>query len=126
MPRAKRGFKRRRRANKTLDRAEGFVLGRCTEFRRAAEAVNRALSYAYRDRRRKKRTFRSLWITRISAATRISGLSYSEFFGALSKNEIRLNRKMLSEIAIHDPAGFDALVQSVAKDAPRPTSTSAA
>src|SRR5690348_5695808 len=98
MPRAKRGFKRRRRHNKILDRAEGFVLGRKNKIRRAAEAVDRAFVYAYRDRRAKKREFRQLWIARLSAAANQNDISYSRMIAALKKAEIRLDRKILSDI----------------------------
>jgi large subunit ribosomal protein L20 len=85
MPRAKRGFKRRRRHNKVLERASGFVLGRKNKFKRTAEAVDRAFGYAYRDRRVKKREFRTLWIARLSAATAGNDISYSRFIFALKK-----------------------------------------
>ena len=112
MPRAKRGFKRRRRVNKVMDRAEGFVLGRKSQFRRAAEAVDWSLEYQYRDRRRKKRDMRSLWISRISAACQANDLSYSRLIWGLGKAEVNLNRKVLSDIAIHDPKGFSAIVET--------------
>jgi large subunit ribosomal protein L20 len=118
MPRVKRGFKRRRRIKKIFKRAEGFVLGRSALYRRTKEAVDRALVYAFRDRRVKKRDFRSLWITRISAAVQQYGLSYSKFTGGLKKSNVELNRKMLSEIAIHDAAGFSAIVEEVRSAAP--------
>src|SRR6476659_8300405 len=102
MPRAKRGFKRRRRHNKVLKRAEGFVLGRKNKFKRAAEAVDRSFIYAYRDRRVKKRDFRQLWIARLSAATNTNEMSYSRMISALKKAEVKLDRKVLSEIAIAD------------------------
>jgi len=113
MPRAKRGFKRRRRHNKVLDRAEGFVLGRKNKFKRAAEAVDRSFIYAYRDRRVKKRDFRALWIARLSAAASLNGLSYSRMIAALKKAEVKLDRKVLSDIAIADPKGFSALMDQV-------------
>ena len=118
MPRAKRGFKRRRRHNKILDRAEGFVFGRKNKIRRASEAVDRAGIYAYRDRRVKKRSFRQLWIARLSAAANASGISYSRLIPALDKAQIKLNRKMLSEIAIHNPSDFAAIVDQVRSLAP--------
>ncbi len=118
MPRAKRGFKRRRRHNKVLDRAEGFVLGRKNKYKRTAEAVDRAFIYAYRDRRVKKREFRSLWITRIAAAASSHDISYSRLIAALTKAQIGLDRKVLSEIAITDPKGFGAIVDSVRSLAP--------
>ncbi len=113
MPRAKRGFKRRRRHNKVLKRAEGFVLGRKNKFKRAAEAVDRAFGYAYRDRRVKKRDFRQLWIARLSAAASALDISYSRLFAALKKAKVSLDRKVLSDIAIQDPTGFKAIVEQV-------------
>ena len=113
MPRAKRGFKRRRRHNKILDRAEGFVLGRKNKLKRAAEAVDRSFIYAYRDRRVKKRDFRQLWIARLSAAAGENGVSYSRMIAAFKKAEIKLDRKVLSDIAIVDPKAFTAIVDQV-------------
>ncbi len=118
MPRAKRGFKRRRRHNKVLDRAAGFVLGRKNKFKRTAEAVDRAGVYAFRDRRVKKRDFRQLWIARLSAATSQCQISYSRFIAALKKAQIQLDRKILSDIAITDPQGFNAIVEHVRSLAP--------
>jgi len=118
MPRAKRGFKRRRRHNKVLDRAEGFVLGRKNKFKRTAEAVDRAFIYAYRDRRAKKRDFRQLWIARLSAAANNNDMSYSRMIAALKKAEIKLDRKILSDIAIADPKGFSGLIDQVRSLAP--------
>lgn len=118
MPRAKRGFKRRIRRKKILKKAEGFVLGRKNQAKRTAEAVDRSFMYAYRDRRAKKRDFRTLWIARLSAALANSDLSYSRFMFAMKKAEIRLDRKVLSDIAIHDPKGFAALVDQVRSLAP--------
>jgi large subunit ribosomal protein L20 len=118
MPRAKRGFKRRRRANKILERASGFVLGRKNLIRRAAEAVDRANIYAYRDRRVKKRQFRQLWIARINAAAQTLDISYSRLQGALTKAGVALDRKVLSDIAITEPAVFAEIVQQVRSSAP--------
>jgi large subunit ribosomal protein L20 len=118
MPRAKRGFKRRRRHNKILKKAEGFVFGRKNKIRRAAEAVDRAGIYAYRDRRAKKRDFRGLWISRLSAAVQGNDMSYSRFISALKKAEVKLDRKVLSDIAIADPSGFAAIVNQVRSLAP--------
>ena len=118
MPRAKRGFKRRRRTKKILDKAEGFVLGRKNKIRITAEAVDRAGVYAYRDRRAKKRDFRQLWIARLSAALNGNEMSYSRFISALTKAEVKLDRKVLSDIAIHDPRGFTAIVDQVRSLAP--------
>lgn len=118
MPRAKRGFKRRRRHNKVLKRAEGFVLGRKGLYRRTAEAVDRAFVYAFRDRRAKKRDFRGLWISRLSAAASNNDISYSRLIAALKKANIEVDRKILSDIAIADPSAFSAIVNEVRSLAP--------
>jgi large subunit ribosomal protein L20 len=118
MPRAKRGFKRRRRVKKVLDKAEGFDFRRKNTFRRAYEAVVKAHVYAYRDRRRKKREFRGLWIERMNGALQGLDMNYSRFICALKKSNVLLNRKWLSEIAIHDPKGFEAIVTTVRGNAP--------
>jgi large subunit ribosomal protein L20 len=110
MPRAKRGFKARRRRNKVLKLAKGFRGARGKLFRSATEAVDRALNYAYRDRKVKKRDFRALWIARINAAARENGLSYSRLVHGLKKAEIGLDRKILAQVAVVDPAGFSAIV----------------
>jgi large subunit ribosomal protein L20 len=119
MARAKRGTKRRARRNKILERASGFVLGRGVQAARTAEAVDRAGVYAYRDRRAKKRDFRQLWIARLSAALSGNDMSYSRFVGALKKADVRIDRKVLSDIAIKDPAGFSAIVNEVRSHAPK-------
>lgn len=113
MPRVKRGFKARRRRNKTLKMAKGYRGARSRLYKTATEAVDRALKYAYRDRRVRKREMRGLWIIRISAAVKQHGLSYSRFIGALKKANIALDRKVLSEMAIHDPDRFGQLVKMV-------------
>lgn len=113
MPRAKRGFKARRRRKKVLKDARGFRGGQSKLFRTATERLNRANQFAFRDRRAKKRDFRALWITRINAATNNLGLSYSRFMNGLKKLNIELNRKMLSELAIHSPNVFTDLVSQV-------------
>lgn len=118
MPRAKRGFKRRRRHNKVLKRAEGFVLGRKNLYKRTAEAVDRAFVYAYRDRRAKKRDFRQLWIARLSAAAGDNNISYSRLISALTKAKVELDRKVLADIAIVDPQAFKAIVEQVRTLAP--------
>lgn len=117
MPRAKRGFKARRRRNKILKLARGYRGGQSKLFRTAVERVNRALQFAYRDRKVKKRDFRSLWIVRINAATKQYGLSYSRFIHGLKELNIDLNRKVLSEMAIHEPKAFEALVNQVKEKA---------
>jgi large subunit ribosomal protein L20 len=113
MPRVKRGFKARRRRNKTLKMAKGYRGARSRLYKTATEAVDRALKYAYRDRRVRKREMRGLWIIRISAAVKLHGLSYSRFIGALKKANIALDRKVLSEMAIHDPERFGQLIKMV-------------
>jgi large subunit ribosomal protein L20 len=106
MSRVKRGFKARRRRNKVLKLAKGYRGARSKLFRSATEAVDRALNYAFRDRRVKKRDFRSLWIVRINAASRINGLSYSKFIFGLKKANVQIDRKVLADIAVTDPNGF--------------------
>jgi large subunit ribosomal protein L20 len=119
MPRAKRGFKRRTRRKKILEKASGFVLGRGVQAARTAEAVDRAGVYAYRDRRAKKREFRQLWIARLSAALNSNDISYSRFMGAMKIAKVDLDRKVLSDIAIRDPQGFTAIVNEVRSFAPK-------
>lgn len=111
MARVTRGFKARRRRNKVLKLAKGYRGGRHRLYRTATEAVDRALSYAYRDRRNKKRDFRRLWITRISAAAKQNGTSYSQLMGGLRKAGVELDRKVLSNMAILDPSGFSQVVK---------------
>ncbi len=112
MPRVRRGFKARRRRNKILTLAKGYWGRRSRIFRTAKEAVDRALVYAYRDRRVKKREFRALWIARINAAARINGISYSALMGKLKKSRIDIDRKVLSDLAISDPACFSTIVKA--------------
>jgi large subunit ribosomal protein L20 len=104
--RIKRGFKARRRRKKVLKLAKGFRGGRSKLYRTAADAVDKALMYAYRDRRQRKRDFRRLWIVRINAAARMNNLSYSKFINGLKKADVTLDRKVLAELALTDPAGF--------------------
>jgi large subunit ribosomal protein L20 len=113
MPRAKGGFKTRRRRNKVLERAKGYYGAKSRLYRVATEAVDKALQYAYRDRRAKKREFRSLWIIRINAAARAFGLSYSQLMSMLKKANIPLNRKTLADMAYNDPPAFSQLVEKV-------------
>ena len=115
MPRVKRGFKARRRRNKVLKQAKGYYGGRSKLFRSAQESVDKGLTYAYVDRRKKKRDFRSLWIQRINAALRVIGLSYSQFIGALKKANISLDRKVLADMAARDVAGFQKVVEAAKK-----------
>ncbi|MCP4681459.1 MAG: 50S ribosomal protein L20 [Desulfobacterales bacterium] len=110
MPRVKRGFKARRRRNKILKKAKGYREGRSNQFKAATISVNRGSMYAYRDRRVRKREFRRLWIMRINAAARENDSSYSKLMGSLGKAGIDLDRKMLAEMAVHDPVAFAELV----------------
>ena len=107
--RVKRGFKARKRRKKVLKLAKGFRGGRSKLFRTAADAVDKALMYAYRDRRVRKRDFRRLWIARINAAARMNNLSYSKFIRGLKLANVRLDRKVLAELAISDPSGFSKI-----------------
>ena len=111
MPRAQKGAATRQSKVRWFKKAKGYRGGRRKQWRRVKEAVVRAGVYATRDRRRVKREYRSLWIIRINAAVQERGLTYSRFLAGLKLAGIALNRKMLSEIAIHDPATFDALVE---------------
>lgn len=111
MPRVKRGTNRRDYRRKTLRLAKGYFLTKSKLNRSAQEAVEKALRYGYVGRRLKKRSFRSLWIVRINAACRTSGISYSKFINGLKRAGIDLNRKILAEIAINDATGFGALVE---------------
>jgi large subunit ribosomal protein L20 len=113
MPRVKRGVTARARHKKILALAKGFRGRRKNVFRIAKQAVMKAGQYAYRDRRAKKRVFRQLWIARINAAARGLGLTYSKFIAGLKKAQIELDRKVLSDMAIHDPAAFAAIVDKV-------------
>jgi large subunit ribosomal protein L20 len=113
MPRAKGGFKTRKRRKKVLEKAKGFYGAKSRLFRIATEAVDKAMQYAYRDRRVKKREFRALWIVRINAALRALGLTYSQFMAKLKKSDIVLNRKTLADMAYNDPAAFNQLVEKV-------------
>src|SRR6187397_2187696 len=113
MPRTTGGPGHSRKRKRVLNRAKGFRAGPGTLYRQALEFTRKADVYAYRDRRQKKRHFRSLWITRLNAALKERGVSYSRFIPALALSGIGLNRKMLSELAITDPAAFDAIVAAV-------------
>lgn len=113
MPRAKGGFKTRRRRKKILERAKGYYGSKSRLYRIATEAVDKALQYAYRDRKVKKREFRALWITRINAATRAIGMTYSQFMAGMKKAEIGLDRKALAHIAYNDPEAFKHIVETV-------------
>jgi large subunit ribosomal protein L20 len=113
MPRAKGGFKTRRRRKKILEMARGYYGAKSRLYRIATEAVDKALQYAYRDRKNKKREFRSLWIIRINAALRAVGMNYSQFMAGLKKANISLNRKALADMAYNDLAAFNQLVEKV-------------
>jgi large subunit ribosomal protein L20 len=121
MPRAKGGSKTRQRRKKVLKQAKGYVGGRHRLYRTAAETVLRAGAFAYRDRRQKKRAARGLWIIRINAACRGLGLSYSQFMAGLRKAGVLLDRKILAELAVTDPAAFAKLAET-AKSGPGPAS----
>ncbi len=126
MPRVKGGPVHGRKRKRVLKRAKGFAMGPGTLYRVAKEFVQKAGVYSFRDRRAKKRQFRSLWIVRLSAAVKARGLSYNRFIPALADAGIELNRKMLSELAISDPVAFDAIVEMVRPHIRQPQKKSAA
>ena len=111
MPRVKRGVVAHRRHKKVLKQAKGYYGARSRIFRVAKQAVTKAGQYAYRDRRQRKRQFRSLWITRINAQSRANGLSYSRFINGLKKADIALDRRVLADLAVHDKPAFAAIVE---------------
>ena len=111
MARVKRGVNTKKRHKKVLKQAKGYYGAKSKLFKPANQAVMKSLNYAYIGRRLRKRDFRKMWIARINAATRQNGLSYSKFINGLKKAEIEVNRKMLSEMAIHDEEGFSKLVE---------------
>ena len=111
MARVKRGVVAKARHKKVLDKAKGYYGARSKVYRVAKQAVIKAGQYAYRDRRQRKRQFRALWITRINAAARLNGLSYSRFMNGLSKAGVEIDRKVLADIAVHDAAAFAALAE---------------
>ena len=115
MTRVKRSVRGRARHKKVLKLARGYFGNKSKLFKVANQQVMKSLSYAYRDRRNKKREFRRLWITRINAAARLNGLSYSRFMNGLSRAQIALDRKVLADIAVRDPAGFTALCEQARK-----------
>ncbi len=116
MPRATNNPAGKRRHKKVLARAKGFYAGKKNLYTPAREATERAMAYAYRDRKRRKRDFRRLWIVRINAAARDNGLSYSHFISGLKRAEVEIDRKMLADLAVRDSAGFARLVE-IAKGA---------
>ena len=113
MARVKGAMHTRKRRKKILKLAKGYRGAKSKLFKTANQAVMKSLTYAYRDRQQKKRNFRQLWIARINAAARMNGISYSKFMNGLKKNGIEINRKMLAEIAVSDPAAFTKLVEKV-------------
>ncbi len=117
MPRVKRGTKRRKKRAKILKLAKGFWGARSHNYRTAKEAVERALQYAYRDRRARKRDFRRLWIIRIKAAAEENGLSYSRFIHLLKEKNIELDRKILADLAVNSPKTFFRIVEKVKESA---------
>ncbi len=115
MPRVKGGVKTRRRHKKVLKQAKGYRGGKGRLYRQASETVDRALQFAYRDRRVKKRMMRRLWITRINAAVRAEGLTYGRFIDGLQKAQVEVNRKIMADLAVNDPQAFGALVETAKK-----------
>ncbi len=113
--RVKRGFKARRRRNRKLKLVKGFVGSRRRIYRQAMETLRRALAYSYRDRRQRKRDFRRLWISRISAASKANNLSYSRFIYGLKQANCEIDRKVLADIAVRDPKTFTSLVELARK-----------
>jgi large subunit ribosomal protein L20 len=116
MARVTRGTRGTRRRKKVLKMAKGYTGGRGRLLRTATEAVNRAMYYAYRDRKVRKREFRQLWITRINAAARLNGLSYSQFINGLRRAKVSVDRKNLSYLALSDPEGFSKIAQLARKN----------
>src|SRR3954463_4888874 len=110
MPRVKRGTKRRQRRKKILEQASGYFLTKSKLYQAAQEQVQRGLKFAFAGRRQKKRQYRSLWIVRINAACKLNGISYSLFINGLKRAGIELDRKILADIAVNEPAGFTSLV----------------
>ena len=111
MPRVKRGTKRRAKRKKILDRASGYFLTKSKLYRAAKESVERGLKFAYSGRKQRKRQYRSLWIVRIGAAAKLNGISYNRFINGLKKAGIELDRKILADLAVNDPAGLKSLAE---------------
>ncbi len=120
MARVKRGVVAKARHKKVLNKAKGYYGARSKVYRVAKQAVIKAGQYAYRDRRVRKREFRALWITRINAAARVNGLSYSRFMNGLSRAGIEVDRKMLADLAVHDAAAFTALAEQAKAELAKP------
>ena len=117
MTRIKRGVLKKKKHSKVLKQAKGYYGSHSRSYRLAKEELLKSLSYSYRDRKTKKRTFRSLWITRINAAARSNGISYNEFINGLKLANVDINRKVLSDIAVNDPAAFTSLAEIAKKQA---------
>lgn len=115
MARVKGAVKTRARRRKVIKQAKGYFGTKSINFKVAKQAVMKSLQYAYRDRKANKRNFRKIWITRINAAARINGMSYSKFMNGLKLSGIELNRKVLADMAINDPGGFASLVEQAKK-----------
>ena len=113
MPRSNSSVPRHKKHRKLIKLSKGYYGVRKSNYRAAKDAVEKGLQYAYRDRRQRKRNFRSLWIIRINAAVREHGLTYSRFISLIKENNIMINRKTLSNIAINDPEGFSAIIKSI-------------
>jgi large subunit ribosomal protein L20 len=111
MARTKHSVASHKRKKKVMKQAKGFSGGRSKLYRSAKEAVNRSLTYAFRDRRAKKRDFRKLWIARINAAARLNGMSYSRFINGLKRSNVEINRKVLAEMAVNDSEAFSKLAE---------------
>jgi len=128
MPRVKRSVHARKKRRKVLEQAKGYWGLKSKSYTRAKEQVEHSLVYAYRDRKNKKRTFRRLWIVRINAAARANGLSYNQFVNGLTKAGIELDRKVLADLAVSDPAAFTAVVEQAkaALESSRSSDTQAA
>ncbi len=118
MPRVKNSVSTRKRRKKIIKLAKGYFGSKSKLYKIANQQVMKSLSYAYRDRKVRKRDFRKLWISRINAAARSNGLSYSQFMGGLKKAGVEINRKMLSDMAIHDPGAFSRLVEVAREEGP--------
>lgn len=116
MARVKSGVTTRARRKKTIKQAKGYFGTKSTNYKVSKQAVMKSLQYSYRDRKTNKRNFRKLWITRINAAARQNGLSYSRFMNGLKQGGIELNRKVLADMAINDPTGFTSLVEEAKKN----------
>jgi len=125
MARVKRGVTSHAKHKKTLDAAKGFRGRRKNTIRAAKAAVDKSMQYAYRDRKNKKRTIRALWIQRLNAAVREFGITYSRFIDGLNKSGLEIDRKVLSELAIHEPATFKAIVEKAKSALPVPVAAAA-